>query len=109
MRTKWLCAAKSAGEPIISTGVYGATQGPRLETAAEINRLERDGATMVGMTGMPEAALARELGISYAAICPVANRAAGRDDSLHGIKYEEVILNLEKTMVRVRAIIAQLV
>ena len=109
MRTKWLCAAKSAGEPIISTGVYGATQGPRLETAAEINRLERDGATMVGMTGMPEAALARELGISYAAICPVANRAAGRDDSLHGIKYEEVILNLEKTMVRVRAIIARLV
>jgi len=109
MRNKWLRAAEIADETIISTGVYATTQGPRLETAAEINRLERDGATMVGMTGMPEAALARELGISYAAICPVANRAAGRDDSLHGIKYEEVILNLEKTMVRVRAIIARLV
>jgi 5'-methylthioadenosine phosphorylase len=58
---------------------------------------------------MPEAALAREFGISYAAICPVANYAAGRGDSLHGIQYEEVILNLEKTMVRVRSIIAQLV
>jgi 5'-methylthioadenosine phosphorylase len=109
LRAKWLHAADSAGESVVSTGVYAATQGPRLETAAEIDRLERDGATMVGMTGMPEAALARELGISYAAICPVANYAAGRGDSLHGIRYEEVILNLEKTMVRVRSIIAQLV
>jgi 5'-methylthioadenosine phosphorylase len=64
---------------------------------------------MVGMTGMPEAALARELGISYAAICPVANYAAGRGESLHSIQYEEVIRNLDKTMVRVRRIIAQLV
>ncbi len=109
LRAKWLRAADSAGEAIVNTGVYAAMQGPRLETAAEINRLERDGATMVGMTGMPEAALARELGISYAAICPVANYAAGRGESLHSIKYEEVILNLDKTMVRVRSIIAQLV
>lgn len=59
-------------------GIYGVTQGPRLETAAEIDRLERDGCSMVGMTGMPEAALARELGIDYA-ICAVAvNYAAGR-------------------------------
>ena len=109
LRAKLLRAADSAGEAIVSTGVYAAMQGPRLETAAEINRLERDGATMVGMTGMPEAALARELGISYAAICPVANYAAGRGESLHSIQYEEVILNLDKTMVRVRSIIAQLV
>ena len=109
LRAKWLRAADSAGETIVSTGVYAAMQGPRLETAAEINRLERDGDTMVGMTGMPEAALARELGISYAAICPVANYAAGRGESLHSIQYEEVILNLDKTMVRVRSIIAQLV
>ncbi|OGV76224.1 MAG: 5'-methylthioadenosine phosphorylase [Methylotenera sp. RIFCSPLOWO2_02_FULL_45_14] len=109
MRAKWEQAALSVAEPVINHGIYAATQGPRLETAAEINRLERDGATMVGMTGMPEAALARELGISYATICPVANYAAGRGDSLHGIKYEEVIANLNQTMVRVRNIIAQLV
>lgn len=109
LRAKWQQAAEDADEFLITHGVYAATQGPRLETAAEINRLERDGATMVGMTGMPEAALSRELGISYAAICPVANYAAGRGDSVHGIKYEEVVDNLNKTMVRVRNIIAQLV
>jgi purine nucleoside phosphorylase len=59
-------------------GTYGVTQGPRLETAAEILRLERDGCAMVGMTAMPEAVLARELGWAYA-ICAVAvNYAAGR-------------------------------
>ncbi len=109
LRDKWEQAAISIGEKVINHGVYAATQGPRLETAAEINRLERDGATMVGMTGMPEAALARELGIKYATICPVSNYAAGRGDSLHGIKYEEVVANLNHTMVRVRNIIAQLV
>jgi 5'-methylthioinosine phosphorylase len=62
----------------VRAGIYGVTQGPRLETAAEIDRLARDGCTMVGMTAMPEAALARELGIDYA-ICAVAvNYAAGR-------------------------------
>lgn len=109
MRAKWQRAADEVGEHVINHGVYAATQGPRLETAAEIDRLERDGATMVGMTGMPEAALARELGMSYAAICPVANYAAGRGDSAHGIKYEEVVENLNYTMTRVRNIIAQLV
>jgi 5'-methylthioadenosine phosphorylase len=109
LRAKCEQAAKSIGEPLIAHGIYAAMQGPRLETAAEINRLERDGATMVGMTGMPEAALARELGISYAAICPVANHAAGRGDSLHGIQYEELVDNLNQTMTRVRNIIAQLV
>lgn len=109
LRKKWEQAALSIGEPLVNHGVYAAMQGPRLETAAEINRLERDGATMVGMTGMPEAALARELGISYAAICPIANHAAGRGDSEHGIQYEELVNNLNQTMVRVRNIIAQLV
>ncbi|OYY81729.1 MAG: 5'-methylthioadenosine phosphorylase [Methylophilales bacterium 16-45-9] len=108
LRAKIEQAALSIGENLVNTGVYATTQGPRLETAAEINRLERDGATMVGMTGMPEAALARELGISYAAICPVANYAAGRGDSLHAIDYEEVVANVNQTMVRVRKIIAQL-
>lgn len=108
LRAKIEQAALSIGENVVNTGVYATTQGPRLETAAEINRLERDGATMVGMTGMPEAALARELGISYAALCPVANYAAGRGDSLHAIDYEDVIANINQTMVRVRKIIAQL-
>jgi 5'-methylthioadenosine phosphorylase len=108
LRAKIEQAALSIGEKVLNTGIYAATQGPRLETAAEINRLERDGATMVGMTGMPEAALARELGISYAALCPVANYAAGRGDSLHAIDYEDVIANVNQTMVRVRKIIAQL-
>lgn len=108
LREKWHKAALAANEPLIEEGVYAAMQGPRLETAAEINRLERDGATMVGMTGMPEAALARELGISYAAICPVANYAAGRADSLHGIQYEEVMSQLSLTMTKVRNIIAEL-
>lgn len=108
LRESWAKAALAAGEAVVNHGVYATTQGPRLETAAEIDRLERDGATMVGMTGMPEAVLARELGISYAAICPVANSAAGRAGSLHAIKYEEVIANLNQTMIRVRKIIAQL-
>ena len=109
LREKWRKAARSIDEPLIEEGVYAAMQGPRLETAAEINRLERDGVTMVGMTGMPEAALARELSISYAVICPVANYAAGREDSLHGIQYEDVMAQLNQTMVKVRNIIAQLV
>ena len=61
-------------------GVYACTQGPRLETAAEVDRLERDGCTVVGMTAMPEAVLARELGLPYAGVCLVVNPAAGRGD-----------------------------
>lgn len=95
------------GETVIDGGVYAAVQGPRLETAAEINRLERDGATIVGMTGMPEAALARELEIAYAAICPVANHAAGRGNSQHGIRYEDIGAILNDTMQRVRSMIEQ--
>src|SRR3970282_1085141 len=81
-------AAKKTGEQLYDGGVYAAVQGPRLETAAEINRLERDGATMVGMTGMPEAVLARELGGHYAAIGVVAHQAAGRGATAHIIRYQ---------------------
>ena len=63
-------------------GVYGCTQGPRLETAAEILRLERDGCDLVGMTGMPEAALARELELPYACLALVVNPAAGKSSAL---------------------------
>jgi len=102
-------AASNASENLIDGGIYAAVQGPRLETAAEINKLERDGATMVGMTGMPEAALAREIEIGYAALCPVANYAAGRGNSLHGIKYEQIGEVLAETMGRVRKLIEQVV
>jgi purine nucleoside phosphorylase len=89
--------------------VYAATQGPRLETAAEINRLERDGADVVGMTGMPEAALARELGVPYAAISVVANYAAGRADSRDGISFEAIKDVLRESMGHVRSIIEKMV
>ena len=73
-------AARQAGVDLVEGGVYGATQGPRLESAAEIDRLDRDGCTVVGMTGMPEAGLARELGLPMASLCIVVNAAAGRGD-----------------------------
>ena len=73
-------AARAAGLDAVEDGIYGAMQGPRLETAAEIDKLERDGCDMVGMTGMPETALARELDLSYAACAVIANWAAGRGE-----------------------------
>lgn len=102
-------AALACGESIVDGGVYGATQGPRLETAAEINRMERDGADMVGMTGMPEAVLARELDLAYAAIAVVANYAAGRGDSARGISLERIYAVLEEAMGRVHKIVGTLV
>ncbi|MGH8705892.1 MAG: S-methyl-5'-thioinosine phosphorylase, partial [Burkholderiales bacterium] len=90
LRARILAAAKACGEAIAERGVYAATQGPRLESAAEINRLERDGAEVVGMTGMPEASLAREAGLEYAAIAVVANHAAGRGESAQAIPLERI-------------------
>ena len=75
--------------PFTDGGTYGAVQGPRFETAAEIQRMSKDGCTLVGMTGMPEAALAREAGIPYAAVCPVGNLAAGLAD--RALEFGEVI------------------
>lgn len=77
LRARLLRAAQHMGAPLHAYGTYAATQGPRLETAAEISRLARDGAHLVGMTGMPEAALARELDMHYAALAVVVNAAAG--------------------------------
>jgi 5'-methylthioadenosine phosphorylase len=108
-RSHLLSAAKQANENIIDGGVYAVTQGPRLETAAEVNRLERDGADMIGMTGMPEAVLAKELGLPYAAIAAVANYAAGRGASAHAIPLKEVYAVLEETMISVRNILEHLV
>ncbi len=78
LRMMLLGAAELAGLAVVAQGTYGATQGPRLESRAEIDRLERDGCDIVGMTAMPEAALARELNLCYATCAIVANRAAGR-------------------------------
>jgi 5'-methylthioinosine phosphorylase len=77
LRRRIIAAAKKINEPVVAEGVYGCTQGPRLETAAEISKLASDGCTLVGMTAMPEAALARELNLAYASISIVANMAAG--------------------------------
>jgi 5'-methylthioinosine phosphorylase len=109
VRSALVAAAARAGETIVREGVYAATQGPRLETAAEIDRLERDGATVVGMTGMPEAALARELGLAYGAIALVVNHAAGRGESRAGIRLEDINATLQGAMTRVRRILEALV
>jgi len=108
LRKRLLQAAAACRETVVDGGVYAATQGPRLETAAEINRLERDGADIVGMTGMPEACLARELGLQYAAIAVVANAAAGRADSAHAVALERIGAILDEAMGRVRRILEKL-
>jgi len=105
LRKKILKAATDCSELLIDGGVYAATQGPRLESAAEINRLERDGADVVGMTGMPEAPLAREISLEYATIAVVANYAAGRGDSQHAVPLERIGEVLDEAMGRVRRII----
>lgn len=81
LRQQLLAAARAADLDCYDGGVYAATQGPRLESAAEIDRLERDGADYVGMTAMPEASLALELGMRYACLAMIVNRAAGRGDT----------------------------
>jgi len=83
MRAMLLAAAAQAGLDVRDGGVYAVTQGPRLETAAEVDRLARDGCDVVGMTGMPEAGLAREIGLQYACCAVVVNRAAGRGGDIH--------------------------
>ncbi|TMG75513.1 MAG: S-methyl-5'-thioinosine phosphorylase [Betaproteobacteria bacterium] len=105
LRNRLLSAAKACGEPVVDGAVYAATQGPRLETAAEIDRLERDGADIVGMTGMPEAALAREIELGYAAIAVVVNHAAGRGASARGVALQEIEEVLKHSVGRVRKII----
>jgi len=109
LRKRILAAARACGEKAMDGGTYAATQGPRLESAAEINRLERDGADIVGMTGMPEAALARELGLEYAAIAVSANYAAGRGESAHAVPMERIEAVLGEAMGRVRRVIEHLV
>lgn len=109
LRRQLLSAANAIGIDCRDGGVYAATQGPRLETPAEIRRLQRDGCDVVGMTGMPEAALARELNLPYACLCLVVNPAAGLSDepitmeAIHAVQREglaKVLAILERFLVQ---------
>ena len=101
-----LCDA-AAGYPTRIDGVYGCTQGPRLETAAEIRRLRKDGCHIVGMTAMPEAGLSRERGIPYAAICVVINAGAGITNRI--IDMDEIRRSLDTGMGWVRNVLIRVV
>lgn len=98
-------AADQVQVSVESSGVYGATQGPRLETAAEVLRLEKDGCDIVGMTGMPEAVLARELGLPYACLALVVNPAAGKSDQL--ITMDDIRQVIATGMLDIKKVIAQ--
>lgn len=105
LRQRLIAALMAAGYPFSSHGVYGCTQGPRLETVAEITRMERDGCDMVGMTGMPEAVLARELELPYACLALVVNPAAGKGACI--ITMAEIEAALVEGIVKVRAVLAR--
>ena len=105
LRGRLIEALQALGYPHSSHGVYAATQGPRLESAAEIVRLERDGCDIVGMTGMPEAALARELELPYACLALVVNPAAGKASGL--ITMADIERELAQGIDKVRAVLGR--
>lgn len=104
LRQDLLAAARRAEVDVHDGGTYGATQGPRLESSAEIARLERDGCDLVGMTGMPEASLARELGLCYASLALSVNWAAGKSEG--PITMAEIDRNLHEGMGKARRVLA---
>jgi 5'-methylthioinosine phosphorylase len=106
LRRALLRACERAAVPVLARATYGATQGPRLESAAEIARLERDGCDLVGMTGMPEAGLARELGLCYASLAFVVNWAAGKGNG--PIAMDEIGAHLAHCAGRVERILSAL-
>ncbi len=103
LRRALLEAGQRAGVALMDGGVYGVTQGPRLETAAEIVRMERDGCDMVGMTAMPEAVLAREAGLEYALLSYVVNPAAGKVE--REITMAEIEAVIARSIDRIRAVL----
>ena len=107
LRHKIIAAARVTGVSLMSRGCYGATQGPRLETKAEIDRMRRDGCDLVGMTGMPEAGLARELGLDYACLAIVANWAAGCGTG-EEITMTEVLSNVDAASNGLPELVAEL-
>lgn len=107
LRDHLIAAAVDTGIDVVASATYGATQGPRLETAAEIERMERDGCDLVGMTGMPEAVLARELDLSYATCAVVANAAAGKSEG--PISMERIQEVLTVGMANARTLLEQVI
>lgn len=105
LRQQLIAALAAEGSGYSSHGVYACTQGPRLETVAEIARLERDGCDIVGMTGMPEAALARELELDYACLALVVNPAAGKSTAV--ITMAEIEQALHDGMGKVKSTLAR--
>ncbi|MBB71973.1 MAG: 5'-methylthioadenosine phosphorylase [Legionellales bacterium] len=97
-------AAEELGLDYTDDATYGVTQGPRFETIAEVKRLERDGCDVVGMTAMPEAALAQEMGIRYASVAVVGGRAAGRTDGLQA-DIEAIRQTIEEGMQTMRELL----
>ena len=109
LRQQVIAAAAAAGVALVDAGCYGATQGPRLETRAEIARMRRDGCDLVGMTGMPEASLARELGLEYACLAIVANWAAGAGPDVEEvITLQDVLDNVAAAMAGVPGLLRRL-
>jgi len=107
VRESILQAGKNKQIEMIDGGCYGATQGPRLETAAEIKRMTQDGCAMVGMTGMPEAYLARELDIPYATCALMVNWAAGLTAGT--ITMDQIEKTLAGGMAQVKQLLAELI
>lgn len=105
LREALVAALRAENAAFSDHGIYGCTQGPRLETAAEIARMERDGCDLVGMTGMPEAVLARELALPYACLALVVNPAAGKSSAL--ITMAEIERVIEQSMGTVKAVLAR--
>jgi len=109
LRGDVVAAAATAGVPLVDGGCYGATQGPRLETRAEIARLRRDGCDLVGMTGMPEAGLAREMGLDYACLAIIANWAAGAGPQVDEvITLQDVLDNVAAASAHLPSLLASL-
>ena len=103
LRQQIISAASRQNIDVVNTGTYACTNGPRLETAAEVRKIAVDGCNMIGMTGMPEAALARESGLEYAAIALVVNWCAGLNEI--EVSMDEIRRILEQEVSRVRQLI----
>lgn len=103
LRNRVLLLVESLNIKHHAGGIYGCSQGPRLETAAEVKKMAVDGCTIVGMTAMPEAALARELGMEYVSICPVVNWAAGLT------RVEITLADIQRVLMQVNPLLREVI
>jgi len=106
LRRSLLAAAEKASIEVVDGGCIGVFQGPRLESAAEVEKARRDGCHMAGMTALPEAGLARELGLDYAGLAVVSNWGAGVSGEL--LSEEDIAETLKGPMMRVRTLLRTL-